>query len=114
MIEKIVIQKLTIAGKEYEYPDTTALVGKINELADAVNGILDYAPLEMAMKAEPKTESDRTRKALELATERLQQIAHESFQGDQQSINMGFHIRAAAALTDIEQITAITKGDNNE
>ena len=37
MIEKLVIQKLTIAGKEYEYPDTTALVGKINELADAVN-----------------------------------------------------------------------------
>jgi hemerythrin superfamily protein len=37
MIEKLVIQKLTIAGKEYEYPDTTALVGKFNELADAVN-----------------------------------------------------------------------------
>ena len=27
---------------------------KINELCDAVNGILDYAPLEMTMKAEPK------------------------------------------------------------
>ena len=27
---------------------------KINELVDAVNGILDYAPLEMAMKAESK------------------------------------------------------------
>lgn len=52
MISKLVMQKLTIAGKEYEYPDTTALVGKINELADAVNGILDYAPLEMAIKAE--------------------------------------------------------------
>lgn len=37
MISKLVQQKLTIAGKEYEYPDTTALVGKINELADAVN-----------------------------------------------------------------------------
>jgi uncharacterized protein YoxC len=37
MIEKLVIQKLTIAGKKYEYPDTTALVGKINELVDAVN-----------------------------------------------------------------------------
>lgn len=54
MIEKLVTQKLTIAGKKYEYPDTTALVGKINELVDAVNGILDYAPLEMAMKAEPE------------------------------------------------------------
>ena len=37
MIEKLVRQKLTIAGKEYEYPDTTALVGKFNELVDAVN-----------------------------------------------------------------------------
>lgn len=27
---------------------------KINELVDVVNGILDYAPLEMAMKAEPE------------------------------------------------------------
>lgn len=36
-IQKLTIQKLTIAGKKYEYPDTTALVGKINELVDAVN-----------------------------------------------------------------------------
>ena len=53
----------------------------------------------------------RTRKALDIAIERLEQIAHESFQGDQQSINMGFHIRAAAALTDIEQITALEQKD---
>lgn len=33
-------------------------LNKINELVDAVNGILDYAPLEMAMKAEPKTPAD--------------------------------------------------------
>ena len=31
-----------------------SFVDKINALIDAVNGILDYAPLEMAMKAEPK------------------------------------------------------------
>lgn len=31
---------------------------KINELVDAVNRILDYAPLEMAMKAEPETPAD--------------------------------------------------------
>lgn len=37
MIKGLVEQKLTIAGKKYEYPDTTALVSKINELADAVN-----------------------------------------------------------------------------
>ena len=53
----------------------------------------------------------RTRKALDVAIERLEQIAHESFQGDQQSINMGFHIRAAAALTDIDQITALEQKD---
>ena len=29
------------------------MAGKIDELVDAVNGILDYAPLEMATKAEP-------------------------------------------------------------
>lgn len=28
-------------------------LNKINELVDAVNGILDYAPLEMAQKVEP-------------------------------------------------------------
>jgi hypothetical protein len=31
---------------------------KLNELIDAVNRILDYAPLEMAMKAEPETPAD--------------------------------------------------------
>lgn len=40
----------SVAGLVYE---NTPLVQKINELVDAVNGILDYAPLEMAMKAEP-------------------------------------------------------------
>lgn len=47
--------------------DLREIMDKLNELVDAVNGILDYAPLEMAMKAEPKTELERTRKALELA-----------------------------------------------
>jgi hypothetical protein len=41
-IQKLTIQKLTIAGKKYEYPDTTALVGKINELVDAVNEIMTW------------------------------------------------------------------------
>lgn len=31
----------------------SSIINKINELVNAVNGILDYAPLEMAMKAEP-------------------------------------------------------------
>ena len=65
--------------------------------------IKELSPYILALE----TELDRTRKALDVAIERLEQIAHESFQGDQQSINMGFHIRAAAALTDIEQITAL-------
>ena len=52
MIEKLVIQKLTIAGKEYEYPDTTALVGKINELCDAVNELQTRAE-----NVQPDTES---------------------------------------------------------
>jgi hypothetical protein len=30
----------------------------LNHVVDAVNGILDYAPLEMAMKAEPKTPAE--------------------------------------------------------
>jgi len=68
---------------------------------------LDYKAENIALSGDLEC----TRKALELATERLQQIAHESFQGDQQSINMGFHIRAAAALTDIEQITALEHKD---
>ena len=60
MIEKLVIQKLTIAGKEYEYPDTTALVGKFNELADVVNALIKENNIhemqidELQMKAEPQ------------------------------------------------------------
>ncbi len=95
MISKLVMQKLTIAGKEYEYPDTTALVEKINELADAVNGILDYAPLEMAMKAEKpnidigelaylqkengdlKDELERTCKALDVAKYAIKNIKND-------------------------------------
>lgn len=86
MIRGLVIQKLTIAGKEYEYPDTTALVGKINELADAVNKLETMAKNtntvleslveennihekqidELQMKAEPekcKTPADNSGKA---------------------------------------------------
>lgn len=60
MIGKLVIQKLTIAGKEYEYPDTTALVGKINELADVVNALIKENNIhemqidELQMKLEPE------------------------------------------------------------
>ena len=46
------IQKLTSDGGER--PNHYDFMEKINELVDAVNGILDCAPPEMAMKAEPK------------------------------------------------------------
>lgn len=53
------IEKLDI--KDYENKEQLVWVGvinKLNALIDAVNGILDYAPLEMAMKAEPKTPAE--------------------------------------------------------
>ena len=54
----------------------------------------------------------RTRKALDVAVERLGLIARETFQGEPNSINMGFHVRAAAALTDIDEIIAEQKEQN--
>ena len=47
MIEKIDIDYDSPCRLRQEYGQ------KINEVIDAVNEILDYAPLEMAMKAEP-------------------------------------------------------------
>lgn len=58
------IEKIPFETENIHYNDKTLDVQthaspydlqiKINELVDAVNGILDYAPLEMAMKAEPE------------------------------------------------------------
>lgn len=45
---------------------------KINELIDTVNGILDYAPLEMTMKAEPKTRSENVQPDAESRSENVQ------------------------------------------
>ena len=53
MIEKIKNKTGTYCGQTLPVCQDT-IINKINELCDAVNGILDYAPLEMAMKAEPK------------------------------------------------------------
>ena len=55
------------------------------------------------------TELERTRKALDIAIERLNLMSRETFQGEPSSINMGFHVRAAAALTDIDEIIAEQK-----
>lgn len=73
MIEKIVIQKLTIAGKEYEYPDTTALVGKINELADAVNVLQESMDLvQSTLVAEPDTPAENVQPDAESRPENVQ------------------------------------------
>lgn len=53
---------------------------------------------------ELESELERTRKAVDVAVERLELIAHETFQGEPSGINLGFHVRAAAALTDIDEI----------
>lgn len=61
------IEKITI-----KYPDFDDLKDKINELVDAVNGILDYAPLEMAMKAEPQTRSENVQPVAETRSKNVQ------------------------------------------
>ena len=53
----------------------------------------------------------RTRKALDVAIERLNLMSRETFQGEPSSINMGFHVRAEAALADIDEITALEQKD---
>jgi len=63
MLEKLSEYKITNRDGSFINADCNTkiintLVRKINELVDAVNGILDYAPLEMAMKAEPKIPAD--------------------------------------------------------
>ena len=55
----------------------------------------------------------RTRKALDVAIERLNLMARETFQGEPSSINMGFHVRAEAALADINKITALEQKEQN-
>ena len=47
-------------------------------------------------------------KAVDIAIERLNLMARETFQGEPSSINMGFHIRAEAALADINEPTQLT------
>lgn len=86
---------------------------KINELVDAVNGILDYAPLEMAMKAEPEPaenvrlpymQNKRLRKALGIAQSALIKLANDAYDFDE-------HIYIDKILNQIERIT---KGGDNE
>ena len=55
MIEKLDLPSSArlVCGKDYDLA-FKYIKQTVNQLVDAVNGILDYAPLEMAMKAEPK------------------------------------------------------------
>ena len=55
----------------------------------------------------------RTRKALDVAIERLNLMARETFQGEPSSINMGFHVRAEAALADIDEIITLEQKEQN-
>lgn len=61
-------------GVRISCPPTHAdCIDKINELVDAVNGILDYAPLEMAMKAEPKTRPENVQEDPESGPENVRE-----------------------------------------
>ena len=51
--------------------------------------------------------AERLRKALDVAIERLNLMSRETFQGEPSSINMGFRVRAEAALADIDEIIAL-------
>ena len=105
MIEKLVIQKLTIAGKKYEYPDIPALVDKINELVDTVNELQEEAENNARIRADhehkienlqkdydnvciwvgeqklktPADPYEEQRKALDVAVDALK-TAHEYYQ----------------------------------
>lgn len=49
-----------------------AVASVVNSLVDTVNGILDCAPLEMAMKAEPKTPVENVQPDAESRPENVQ------------------------------------------
>ena len=86
-------------------PAPDCVIDKINELVDAVNGILDYAPLEMAMKAEPKTPA-----------ETVQQVSYMApgditvFHGFNCSVEFDIPLPKGTRIT----IKSIIKGGNND
>ena len=74
------IERLDI--KDYENKEQLVWVGvinKLNALIDTVNGILDYAPLEMAMKAGPeKVNMDIESPVVKMWKEKLDKIEREN------------------------------------
>ena len=58
MIEKLNLEEVNNPGEA-----TLKAFSILNQLVDAVNGILDYAPLEMAQKAEPEYKNRNVKQA---------------------------------------------------
>ena len=108
------------AGGGYVEPTREVICDKINELIDTVNGILDYAPLKMAMKAEPKkceipAENATISKMenVETLAENVQQISYMApgditvFQGFGCSVEFDRPLPEGTRIT----IKSITKGE---
>lgn len=84
-------------------PAHDCVIDKINELVDAVNGILDYAPLEMAMKAEP--EPDQYKSTTYMSDGHI-----KKFYGHDSIVELEVPLPQGTRIT----IKSITKGDDNE
>lgn len=108
-IQKLVIQKLTIAGKKYEYPDTTALVCKINELVDVVNSIVSVQEKLIDSRFVVETKHEEP-------AENVQQISYMApgditvFHGFNCSVEFDTPLPYGTRIT----IKTITKGGDNE
>lgn len=97
MIERIDI-------KDYENKEQLVwfgVINKINALVDAVNGILDYAPLEMAMKAEP----DQYKSITYMSDGHI-----KKFYGHDSIVELEVPLPQGTRIT----IKSITKGGDNE
>jgi hypothetical protein len=81
------------------------LYAKVNQLVDAINGILDYAPLEMAMKAEPKTPAETVQQVSYIAPGDI-----TVFHGFNCSVEFDIPLPKGTRIT----IKSITKGGDNE
>ena len=75
----------------------------IDQLVDAVNGILDYAPLEMAMKAEP--EPDQYKSTTYMSDGHI-----KKFYGHDSIVELEVPLPQGTRIT----IKSITKGGDNE
>lgn len=80
MIKKLTLQDNTRIVCEKDFMLALRYVqNTVNQLVDAVNGILDYAPLEMAMKAEPeKVNMDIESPVVKMWKEKLDKIEREN------------------------------------